>query len=238
MCTSLFFPWKCYVSPTLNACLSHVESNTCAFAIMSFLWLCVCCVKQHACFTVLHSVSDQAADCYSAHFFFQSSFPLSYVKVKTLYWSPNPRSPWNILLPPTLLVSSYLASWQGLRWSWTLPPPLRALSPPCPCKTATVPVCSVQACTFLNRGMLRSPGVQRSSMCFCFWFNSKCFSWLNSLVLRSSYNKLKGPNCPQGRRLATIDMWWDKSPVLIPRYPHPTRVEEMNTSAVSVLYCG
>lgn len=55
-----------------------------------------------------------------------------------------------------------------------------------------------------------------------FGLTQKCFSWPNSLVLRSSYNKLKGPNCPQGRGLATIDMWWDKSPVLIPQHPHPS----------------
>lgn len=55
-----------------------------------------------------------------------------------------------------------------------------------------------------------------------FGLAQKCFSWLNPLVLRSSYNKLKGPNCPQGRGLATIDMWWDKSPVLLPRHPHPS----------------
>lgn len=55
-----------------------------------------------------------------------------------------------------------------------------------------------------------------------FGLAQKCFSWLNPLILRSSYNKLKGPNCPQGKGLATIDMWWDKSPVLLHRYPHPS----------------
>lgn len=55
-----------------------------------------------------------------------------------------------------------------------------------------------------------------------FGLAQKCFSWLNPLVLRSSYNKLKGPNCPQGRRLATIDMWWDKSPALLAWHPHPS----------------
>lgn len=54
-----------------------------------------------------------------------------------------------------------------------------------------------------------------------FGLAQKCFFWLNPLVLRSSYNKLKGPNCPQGKGLATIDMWWDKSPVLIPNNPPP-----------------
>lgn len=124
-CTSIFFLCKCSVTPTLNACLSHVSSNTCAFTIMSFHWLCVCCVKQHACLTFQRSISDQAAFCYSLHF-----FPSSYVKVKTLYRSPNPRSPRNRLLPPTLLVSSYLASWQGLRWSWSPPPPSSLTSLP------------------------------------------------------------------------------------------------------------
>lgn len=55
-----------------------------------------------------------------------------------------------------------------------------------------------------------------------FGLAQKCFSWLNPLLLRSSYNKLKGPNCPQGKGLATIDMWWDKSPVLLPQHPHPS----------------
>lgn len=62
-------------------------------------------------------------------------------------------------------------------------------------------------------------GAQYASV---FGLAQKCFSWLDPLVLRSSYNKLKGPNCPQGRGLATIDMWWDKSPVLSPRHPHPS----------------
>lgn len=76
-CTSIFFPCKCSVTPTLNACLSHVQSNTCVFTIISFRWLCVCCVKQHACFTFLHSMSDQAAYCYSSHFFFSIQFSIS-----------------------------------------------------------------------------------------------------------------------------------------------------------------
>lgn len=71
-----------------------------------------------------------------------------------------------------------------------------------------------------------------------FGWTQKCFSWLNSLVLRSSYNKLKGPNCPQGRGLATIDMWWDKSPVLIPWHPHPSpdRRDEHVSSVCFVLW--
>lgn len=71
-----------------------------------------------------------------------------------------------------------------------------------------------------------------------FGLAQKCFSWLNPLVLRSSYNKLKGPNCPQGKGLATIDMWWDKSPVLLPDTLAPPQIGGMNTSAVSVLLCG
>ncbi|MEQ2231595.1 hypothetical protein ILYODFUR_002024 [Ilyodon furcidens] len=71
-----------------------------------------------------------------------------------------------------------------------------------------------------------------------FGLAQKCFSWLNPLVLRSSYNKLKGPNCPQGKGLATIDMWWDKSPVLIHGTLTPPQIGGMNTSAVSVLLCG
>lgn len=71
-----------------------------------------------------------------------------------------------------------------------------------------------------------------------FGLAQKCFFWLNPLVLRSSYNKLKGPNCPQGKGLATIDMWWDKSPVLLPDMLAPPQIGGMNTSAVSVLLCG
>lgn len=62
-------------------------------------------------------------------------------------------------------------------------------------------------------------GAQYASV---FGLAQKCFSWLDPLVLRSSDNKLKGPNCPHGRGLATIDMWWDKSPVLSPRHPQPS----------------
>lgn len=180
---------------------------------MYFRWLCVCSVKQQACFTFLHNLSDQAAYCYSSLFLY--TFPSSYVKVKTLYRFLNPwSSSWSTLLPPILLVSSYLASWQGLRWSWSLPP-FWALSPPCPCKAATVPHFLIEGCSEVQE----CRGAQCASV---FGLTQKCFSWLNSLVLRSSYNKLKGPNCPQGRGLATIDMWWDKSPVLIPQHPLPS----------------
>lgn len=55
------------------------------------------------------------------------------------------------------------------------PPALSPPSPPCPCKAATVPVCSVQPYTFLNREMLRRAAVQRNSIRFCFWFSSKMF---------------------------------------------------------------
>lgn len=71
-----------------------------------------------------------------------------------------------------------------------------------------------------------------------FGLAQKCFSWLNPLILRSSYNKLKGPNCPQGKGLATIDMWSDKSPALLPRTLTPPQTGGMNTSAVSVLHRG
>lgn len=181
-------------------------------------------------------MSDQAAYWYSSHFF-PSSFPFSNMKVKTLYRSPNPWSPWNILLPPTLLVSSYLASWQGLRWSWSLPPSeLSHL--PAPVKLPQFLSVRCRPTHFLIEGCSEVQECRGAQCASVFGLTQKCFSWLNSLVLRSSYNKLKGPNCPQGRGLATIDMWWDKSPVLIPRHPHPSpdRRDEHVSSVCFVLW--
>ncbi len=127
-------------------------------------------------------------------------------------------------LPPTLLVLSCLASWQGLRCSWSLPPPQLSHPRHLPAPVKLPQFLSVQ-CRPAHFLIERCSEVQerRGAQCASvFGLAQKCFSWLNPLVLRSSYNKLKGPNCPQGKGLATIDMWWDKSPVLLPRHPHPS----------------
>lgn len=127
-------------------------------------------------------------------------------------------------LPPTLLVLSCLPSWQGLGWSWSLPPPHLSHPRHLPAPVKLPQFLSVQ-CRPAHFLIERCSEVQecRGAQCASvFGLAQKCFSWLNPLVLRSSYNKLKGPNCPQGKGLATIDMWWDKSPVLLPRHPHPS----------------
>lgn len=127
-------------------------------------------------------------------------------------------------LPPTLLVLTCLVSWQGLRWSWSLPPLQLSHHRHLPAPVKLPQFLSVQ-CRPAHFLIERCSEVQerRGAQCASvFGLAQKCFSWLNPLVLRSSYNKLKGPNCPQGRGLATIDMWWDKSPVLLPRHPHPS----------------
>lgn len=131
-------------------------------------------------------------------------------------------------LPPTLLVLSCLPSWQDLGWSWS--PPLPTSHPqlshphhlPSPVKLPQFLSVQCRPAHFLIE---RCSEVQerRGAQCASvFGLAQKCFSWLNPLLLRSSYNKLKGPNCPQGKGLATIDMWWDKSPVLLPQHPHPS----------------
>lgn len=106
------------------------------------------------------------------------------------------------------------------------PPPPPQLSHPChlPAPVKLPQFLSVQ-CRPAHFLIERCSEVQERGGAQCasvFGLAQKCFSWLNPLVLRSSYNKLKGPNCPQGKGLATIDMWWDKSPVLLPRHPHPS----------------
>lgn len=134
---------------------------------------------------------------------------------------PNSRFSWSMSSPPTLLVLSCLPSWQGLGWSWSLPP-LHPRHLPAPVKLPQFLSVQCRPAHFLIE---RCSEVQerRGAQCASvFGLAQKCFSWLNPLVLRSSYNKLKGPNCPQGKGLATIDMWWDKSPVLLPRHPHPS----------------
>lgn len=156
------------------------------------------------------------------HAFFHAVFHPATWKLKPYIDPPTIwSSSWSVLLPPTLLVSSYLASWQGLRWSWS--PPSSELSHlPTPVKLPQFLSVQCRPAHFLIEGCSEVQECRGAQCASVFGLTQKCFSWLNSLVLRSSYNKLKGPNCPQGRGLATIDMWWDKSPVLFPQHPHPS----------------
>lgn len=142
--------------------------------------------------------------------------------------------------PPTLSVLICLASWQGLRWSGSLPPPQLSHHHHLPAPVKLPQFLSVQ-CRPAHFLIERCSEVQerRGAQCASvFGLAQKCFSWLNPLVLRSSYNKLKGPNCPQGRGLATIDMWWDKSPVLLLQHPRPSpdRRDEHVSSVCSAVW--
>lgn len=177
--------------------------------------------------------------CYSSHFS-PSSLPFSHMKVKTLYRSPNPWSPRKHTLATNIVglkLFGFLA-----RPQVKLKPPLSPLSElshlPAPVKLPQFLSVRCRPAHFLIEGCSEVQKCRGAQCASVFGLTQKCFSWLNSLVLRSSYNKLKGPNCPQGRGLATIDMWWDKSPVLIPRHPHPTpdRRDEHVSSVCFVLW--
>lgn len=181
-----------------------------------------------------------SAQCVRSHrialFIALHSFPSSYVEVQhrsplTLYYCdacPCHQHCWSRLAWPLGKV------WDGL------PPPQLSYRRHLPAPVKLPQFLSVQCrpARFLIERCSEGQERRRAQCASVFGLAQKCFSWLNPLVLRSSYNKLKGPNCPQGRRLATIDMWWDKSPALLARHPHPPQIEETNTSAVSVLQCG
>lgn len=120
---------------TLNSYLSHVYTNTSAAAAFTYsnvfsLAACCCCVKQHACICFPHATADLARYRYPSHLSLSDLFSLA----DSDEACPCHQHCW-----------SCLSSWQGLGWSWNFPrsPALLPPSPPCPCKAATVSVCSV-----------------------------------------------------------------------------------------------
>lgn len=171
----------------------------------------------------MRATADLVAFRYPSHFPLPS-FPSIHVKVRAIQRSALTLDYREACPCHQHCWSSCLASWQGLRWSWSPPPAQLSHHRHLPAPVKLPQFLSVQ-CRPAHLLIERCSEVQERGGAQCasvFGLAQKCFSWLSPLVLRSSYNKLKDPNCPQGGSLATIDMWWDKSPVLLPRHPHPS----------------
>lgn len=190
---------------------------------MSFHWRCVLVVLNNMrvfAFCMLRQISLHTITHHN------SLSPLFHPAMRKLKWNMDLSNPF------ILLMHALATNIVGLELFALLAKPRVELKPsPSPAHSPPSPPCPVKLPQFLSVQcrpahflIERCSEVQecRGAQCASvFGLAQKCFSWLNPLVLRSSYNKLKGPNCPQGKGLATIDMWWDKSPVLLPRHPPP-----------------
>lgn len=209
------------VMPFHLLCVSVVLNNMRVFAF--------CRLRQISPHTVTRGGTSLAPDIHSAVWKFKWN-----MDILQLFISHQ------ACLCPTLSVLSCLPSWLGLLADLKRTPSPR-LSLLChlfaPVKLPQFLSVQCRSAHFLIERCSEVQECRGAQCTSVFGLAQKCFSWLNPLVLRSSYNKLKGPNCPQGKGLATIDMWWDKSPVLIRGNPSP-QIGGMNTSAVSVLLCG